>query len=103
MNWQFWVALVAWILALPGALVISYWASELRSKVPATVAAFFGTIVGAGATWQYASNTSNADGFSTFVSTFCLASLLALIFALIVNLVINIRPTSRRRGAAMHE
>jgi len=102
MNWQFWVALVAFILALPGALVISYWASELQSKVPATIAAFFGAIVGAGATWQYASNTSNADGFSTFVSTFCLASLAALVFALIVNLVINFRP-SRRTSMPMHE
>jgi phosphate/sulfate permease len=103
MNWQFWVVLVAFILALPGALVISYWASELRSKVPATIVAFFGAIVGAGATWQYASNTSNADGFSTFVGSFCMASLVALIFALIVNLIINARPTPRRGGAPMHE
>ncbi len=92
-------AIFGFLLAVPVALFLAYWISDVKNKVAVILGAFVGSFLGLLGvlgwvdTLIFSTPLPKADGVSTFFSTILLCSVLGLVGAMLTDLFIERRTT----------
>ncbi len=87
-------AVFGFILAVPIALFLAYWISDVKKKMAVVIGAFIGSFVGLIGvlswvdTLVFSTPLPRADGVSTFFSTIFLCSVLGLVGAMLTDLFV---------------
>lgn len=97
------------IIALPVALFLAFWLSNVKNKVGVVIGAFIGILIGfigilcIVGTLIHPDPLPHVDGVATFFSTVLLNSVLGLVGGIVTDLIIAQRSERDYRRQVQHE